>query len=286
MNLKQLLVIFSILFYLPILAIAESDVLATVGNKIITQVDVNRRIELLKSKGAEINDNKESQSLILNQLIEEYIKIFETEKYNIKISKKELDDEINNIHQRHPNISKDNASMILYLKSELSWMKLVRGKFMSRALVSDSELEEGLKTQTMVRNYKIGQILFNKDIITQSNDHLISKLAKDVNSCEKLSIITDELHIDKPEIFVTDIKDLNPMVQSLVKNLSVGKLSNIIDLGDFNLLIMVCNIEKKSFDQNDKSELKNILFDRKIKKIAENYLKDIKKKYYIKIESK
>lgn len=158
----------------------EVKILASVDEKIITNIDLNNEIMFLKITQSSYPNNKKIKldNIAINNLIEQHLKEIETKKYNIEISKELIEEHylqtikgLENIENKE--ILSKSLKNLLYnkIKISLEWNQLINRLYAWKLSINMEEIE-----------YKVAK-LKNKD-----ND--IKKIKQKLIDQEKLKKIT------------------------------------------------------------------------------------------------
>jgi hypothetical protein len=156
---------FLLLFFLFFLtnAIAKqltNNVIVSIDNSIITDLDINKEINFLKFINKDlVNNNSELfKKEIINSLIDRKIKDIETNYFKIEVSEKEIENnlynylegvkinnEILNSFYNQNEIEKDYLKNII--KIDMKWTKLIRQMYESRLNVNLTEVNKELEKE-------------------------------------------------------------------------------------------------------------------------------------------
>ena len=164
-----------------------NNVIVSIDNSIITELDVNKEINFLKFIN---NDQATSNSEILkkeiiNALIDRKIKDIETTFYKIDVSEKEIENSLYNYLERIK-ITNENLNSF-YIKNEiekdylknlikidLKWSKLIRQMYEGRLNVNLTEVNKQLEQEQ--KNTDDNEKFKNQLIIIEQNK-LLNKFA-------------------------------------------------------------------------------------------------------------
>lgn len=288
----KIIIVFIFYIYLPI-EITHADVqkiAVVVNDEIISKYDIDERIKLITFSGS-IKKDKELRNRILYLLIDEKIKIQESKKLGLSVSKKEIDRGINFIEKQN-NMKKGDLNKILLEKmislhtltdqitAEISWQKVISNKIRPQINVSENELSEALKIKSnasKMEDYKVNlsQIIFEKiDLKTKKN--LIDSI-KEIKTCNKFENIGKKFGAkSSSNLGLIKINDTPDYIKNEVKNLKIGEISNLVITPNGNQIFMICDKEKINVD-------KQVNLIRQ--KIAREKLFNLSKKYLDKIKS-
>jgi hypothetical protein len=177
--------IFLLLFFVFFLtnAIAKeliNNVIVSIDNSIITDLDINKEINFLKfiNKDQVTNSPELFKKEIINSLIDRKIKDIETNYFKIEVSEKEIEynlynylekmkvnNEILNSFFNQNEIEKDYLKNII--KIDIKWTKLIRQMYESRLNVNLTEVNRELEKEQ--KNAEDDEKLKKHLIITEQN---------------------------------------------------------------------------------------------------------------------
>ncbi len=161
MSKKIFLLIFFVFFFTNSEAKQlTNNVIVSIDNTIITDLDINKEINFLKfiNKDQAANNPELLKKEIVNTLIDRKIKDIETNYFKIEVSEKEIEinlynylerikinNEIINSFYRQNEIEKDYLKNII--KIDMKWSKLVRQLYESRLNVNLTEVNKELEKE-------------------------------------------------------------------------------------------------------------------------------------------
>ena len=177
--------IFLLLFFVFFLtnSIAKqltNNVIVSIDNSIITDLDINKEINFLKfiNKDQVTNSPELFKKEIINSLIDRKIKDIETNYFKIEVSEKEIENNLYNYLERmkinneilnsfynQNEIEKDYLKNII--KIDMKWTKLIRQMYESRLNVNLTEVNRELEKEQ--KNADDDEKLKKQLIITEQN---------------------------------------------------------------------------------------------------------------------
>jgi len=177
--------IFLLLFFVFFLtnAIAKqltNNVIVSIDNSIITDVDINKEINFLKfiNKDQVTKSTELFKKEVINSLIDRKIKDIETNYYKIEVSEKEIENNLYNYLERmkinneilnsfynQNEIEKDYLKNIIRI--DMKWTKLIRQVYESRLNVNLTEVNRELEKEQ--KNAEDDEKLKKEIIITEQN---------------------------------------------------------------------------------------------------------------------
>jgi len=199
MSKKIFLLIFFVLFFTSSKAKQlTNNVIVSIDNSIITELDINKELNFLKfvNKDLAASSSEQFQKEIINSLIDRKIKDIETNYFKIEVSEKEIENnlysylermkinnEILNIFYKQNEIEKDYLKNII--KIDMKWSKLIRQMYESRLNVNLTEVNRELEKKDAEDDEKLKKQL----IITEQNKLLNKFSATHLEKSKKKYLI-------------------------------------------------------------------------------------------------
>ncbi len=197
--------IFLLIFFVFFLTNSEAkqltnNVIVSIDNSIITDLDINKEINFLKfiNKDQNANNPELLKKEIVNSLIDRKIKDIETNYFKIEVSEKEIEinlynylerikinNEILNSFYNQNEIEKDYLKNII--KIDMKWSKLVRQMYESRLNVNLTEVNKELEKEQ--NNSMDDEKLKRQLIITEQNKLLNKYSATHLEKSKKKYLI-------------------------------------------------------------------------------------------------
>ena len=184
--------IFLLIFFIFFLTNANAkqltnNVIVSIDNSIITDLDLNKEINFLKFiKKSELTINSDLlKKEIINILIDRMIKDIETNYFKIEISEKEIENNLYNYLERmkinneilnsfynQNEIEKDYLKNII--KIDMKWSKLVRQLYESRLNVNLTEVNKELEKE---QNNSVDDEKLKRQLIITEQNKLLNKFS-------------------------------------------------------------------------------------------------------------
>jgi len=182
--------IFLLIFFVFFLTNSEAkqltnNVIVSIDNSIITDLDINKEINFLKfiNKDQTANNPELLKKEIVNSLIDRKIKDIETNYFKIEVSEKEIEinlynylerikinNEILNSFYNQNEIEKDYLKNII--KIDMKWSKLVRQLYESRLNVNLTEVNKELEKE---QNNSVDDEKLKRQLIITEQNKLLNK---------------------------------------------------------------------------------------------------------------
>ena len=188
MSKKIFLLIFFVFFFTNSEAKQlTNNVIVSIDNTIITDLDINKEINFLKfiNKDKAANNPELLKKEIVNSLIDRKIKDIETNYYKIEVSEKEIEiniynylervkinNEIINSFYNQNEIEKDYLKNII--KIDMKWSKLVRQLYESRLNVNLTEVNKELEKE---QNNSLDDQKLKRQLIITEQNKLLNKFS-------------------------------------------------------------------------------------------------------------
>ena len=188
MSKKIFLLIFFVLFLTNSKAKQlTNNVIVSIDNTIITDLDINKEINFLKfiNKDQAVNNPELLKKEIVNSLIDRKIKDIETNYFKIEVSEKEIEiniynylervkinNEIINSFYNQNEIEKDYLKNII--KIDMKWSKLIRQLYESRLNVNLTEVNKELEKE---QNNSVDDEKLKRQLIITEQNKLLNKFS-------------------------------------------------------------------------------------------------------------
>ena len=164
-----------------------NNVIVSIDNTIITDLDINKEINFLKfiNKDQAANNPELLKRGIINSLIDRKIKDIETNYFKIEVSEKEIEinlynylekikinNEIINSFYNQNEIEKDYLKNII--KIDMKWSKLVRQLYEGRLNVNLTEVNKQLEKE---QNNSVDDEKLKRQLIITEQNKLLNKFS-------------------------------------------------------------------------------------------------------------
>jgi len=182
-----LLILFAFFFSNSEAKQLTNNVIVSIDNSIITDLDINKEINFLKfiNKDQNANNPELLKKEIVNSLIDRKIKDIETNYFKIEVSEKEIEINLyNNLERMQINnevlnsfynqyeIEKDYLKNII--KIDMKWSKLVRQMYESRLNVNLTEVNKELEKE---QNNSVDDEKLKRELIITEQNKLLNKFS-------------------------------------------------------------------------------------------------------------
>ena len=278
---NYLLFLFIFIVYNNLYA-TKIEIIAKINNQIITNIDLEYRVNLaleISNIPNEIKFKKQVKQQILNLLIDEKLKIQEAEKLGILISSAEVYSEISRLEQRL-NLPRDSLiktfrsknipEIVIYdqIRGQLLWNKIISYRIANNISISNKQAEEAL--QNFINSsgeveYNISEIFIShssNDLVNSSEDKIYSIYNK-VNS-SNFTILAQQFSDSALNINNWYRESaLNPEIINTIRSLQIGDISKPIKT----------NSGLHIYFLNDKRKTKKIIENETLYNLSQIYFK-------------
>ena len=164
-----------------------NNVIVSIDNTIITDLDINKEINFLKfiNKDQAANSPEQLKKEIINSLIDRKIKDIETNYFKIEVTEKEIEINLYNYLERIK-INNENINSFYnqneiekdYLKNiiniDMKWSKLIRQLYESRLDVNLTEVNKELEK---VQNNSVDDEKLKRQLIIIEQNKILNKFS-------------------------------------------------------------------------------------------------------------
>jgi peptidyl-prolyl cis-trans isomerase SurA len=296
-----LIFFFISLFFSHFLNAKEINIVAIVGDDIITNYDIEKRLNIISLTTGKIFSPREISTFrkqVREILITEALQVGEAKKYNINVSDAEL-------NQNLKRIAKDNNLFLADFKSflkrkgvtvrsftkqmeaQIYWQKLVVAKIRPNISVTDFEISEYISSLGDAGNFeykvKIASFPITSQKDVKSTKKLTQKFYNQVNNKKiKFSDVAKQFKYDNSkEVSWKLIKDLPENLRNHVEGLNKKQLSLPIHTEEAFYLIYLQDKRETSNRKINKDDIYRKLLIQKLEIKAANYLQNLHKTIYV-----
>ncbi len=303
---KKLLIISAFLLTICGAASAATmKIVALVNGEIISSDDLQNRVNAFMMS-TKIPYNNQTRNMImqrvLNNTVDEKLKLQEAAKNGITISDKEVAEQMRRFEQsngiaagqlsnilREAKVSK--SAMQEQIKSDLAWVRLVRKKYYAEGAPTQKEIDTALEEA-------------KRDLDTPK--YLVSEIFIKKQNAKDLDQLVDNLrHDDRFELYAMQFSEspsaaaggnlgwvnsgkLASVLETRLKRMKPDEISNPIMLGDGYYIL---KLQRKFNPKTDKPELptaaqiKTLLENQKMETLSKKLLQDLRQKAVIEIRN-
>jgi hypothetical protein len=287
------------LFIHPFAAISQSTnsfmVVAEVNDQIITNFEVDQRINMLQTFGAKSISRQD----IMNSLINERLFTYSAIELKVLPNQSEIDKGLDDFAKRgnlskkdllayleSRNISKE--TLIAYITSGLTKRKVIQKKFVNNIIISQSDIASAIDTENLLskNNSNIIEYIklsFNDNISDKKKNKFYNSINKKVDNC--LDLQSEAKQYDDINLITHKKKkdELQKDILDKLNDLDIYETKIILNSNNENYLLMLCS-RNSEIDDDTLESVKNKIFNARINKIGNSYIQELKGEAFINIK--
>ncbi|KJC50943.1 SurA N- domain family protein [Bradyrhizobium sp. LTSP885] len=266
-----------------------------VNGEPITNLDIEQRIKLNTLTGAKNPDRQ----AILNDLIDEKVKIKEAKKYGVDPGASDIEQSYGGMAQRM-RLNGDQLTKVLEgkgirpdtlkqrIKADMVWTALVRGRFKESLQVGEKDVaaaaqQTGETTETNAFEYRMQPIVLivprgapQSDFETRRKE--ADTLRERVTSCEEAnSYFKSMRNAAIREIVVKTSADLPPPLRDMLDKTPIGHLTTPEVTKQGIEMVALCGRKETTVDTPKKREIREKMYAEKYEAKAKSYLQEIRR---------
>ncbi|HET9687849.1 MAG TPA: SurA N-terminal domain-containing protein [Pseudolabrys sp.] len=274
---------------------APAQVVVIANGSPITEYDIQQR-----SKLDTISHKNSSRQQVINDLIDDRLKIARAKVYGLEVS----DSEVNNAYEgmaTRQHITPAQFSQVLEragispntvkarIRAELTWQQLVRGKYASSLQVGESDVTKALKERNEGDAPAVGYIYTLYPIVMVvargSSEAAISAKRSEAESLrgrfvscnEGLAMARGLRDVAVRDPITRNSADLTPQLRDLLGNVQVGRLTAPEVTAQGLQMFAVCNKKESTTESPLKREMREQIFVKRFESESKKYLDEIRK---------
>jgi peptidyl-prolyl cis-trans isomerase SurA len=275
---------------------ARAQVVALVNGVPITEIDIAQRTKLIQ-----VSRNKSpSRKEVLQELIDDQLKIFTTKRYGIEASDTDVDNAFANMAQRSRMSPQQFAQFMsargmsaatlkLKIRADLGWNNLVRGKFASTLQVNDVDIRNALQTQSDASKTNEGHVytLYPITLVAAGGGAQDARRREAENLRERFQSCADGLKLARAlrgvvvrEPVQRSSADLAPQLRDVLDKMDVGRLTSPEATEQGLQMFALCE-RKDTNDTPAKRAAREALFLKRFEKESKKYLEEVRRQSMI-----
>jgi peptidyl-prolyl cis-trans isomerase SurA len=282
---------FAAIFSPPAMA---QQVVALVNGSPITTYDIDQR-----SKFTQLSARKTpSRQEVINELIDEKVKLQEAKRYNLDAQSAEIDRAVSNMASRAGlNVAQFTQALAAQgvgietiksrVRTEIAWNQLVRGRFPATLQIDEREIREALEKkeagETAAYDYGLRPILFivpkgSPQSVVDSRIREAEGLRARFQSCDEGITFARALR----DVAVRDpvrrtSADLPPALRDVLNNTPVGKLTKPEVTAQGVEVFALCDRTETTADTPQRRNTRQELFLSRFEAQSKRYLNDVRR---------
>jgi peptidyl-prolyl cis-trans isomerase SurA len=279
---------------------ARAQVVVIANGSPITAYDIDQRMKL----DAASTHQKPDRKAVIQELIDERLKIAKAKVYGLDVTDKQVDDAYDNM-AKGQHITREQFGQLLArsgvapntikarLRAELTWSQLVRGKFPSSLEVGDSDITKAMQARNETATETVGYIYTLYPVIVVippgANAAAIENKKREAESLRGRFVTCKEgLPFARAvrDVAVRDpvsrnSSDLVPQLRELLGKMEVGHLTTPEMTPQGLQMFAVCEKKSTKTDSPVKVQMRQELFAKRFETEAKKFLEEIRKQAMI-----
>lgn len=280
--------------------LSHAQVVVVANGSPITELDIQQRMKLVASTG----QRNASRQEIIQELIDDRIKIAKARVYGLEVSDRDVDIAFENMASRQ-RITAAQFSQVLErngispaavkarIRADMTWTQLVRGKFGSSLQVGDADIANALKdnkesdAQTVAYTYTLYPITIviprgASPGVVQAKRQEAENLRGRFTACNQgLAMARSLRDVAVREPVSRSSADLAPQLRDMLGAMEVGRLTSPEVTPQGLQMFAVCAKKESTAESPAKKQAREQLFNKRFEAESKKYLEEIRKQAMI-----
>jgi peptidyl-prolyl cis-trans isomerase SurA len=281
-------------------AVAQAQVVVLANGSPITELDIAQRSKLIAAS----KHKTPSRQDVINELIDDRIKISKAKTYGLEVSDKDVEDAFNGMATRQ-HISVQQFSQALEhsgiapsalkarLRAELTWNQLVRGKFGSSLQVSEGDLTNVIVTSGDGKDKGVGYVYTlypvlivaprgSAEGVLQAKRQEAENLRGRFTSCTQgLALARSLRDVAVREPVTRSSADLPQQFRDLLTKMEVGHLTAPEMTAQGIQMFALCERKVSNTESAAKKQAREQIFEQRFQAESKKYLDEIRRQSMI-----
>ena len=294
----MLAAVLTVLLSLPISALAQVVVIA--NGSPITELDIAQRTKLIASA----NRKQPTRQEVINDLIDDRIKITKAKAYGFEIPESEVNDAFAGMAKRQ-GITPEQfvqfldrsgvgaGSVKARIRAELTWQQMVRGRFSSSLQVGDSDVNLALQARGQDTKDAVGYVYTlypvmvvvpagsSETLLEQKRREAENLRARFVSCKDGLTLARALRDVAVREPISRSSADVSPQLRDLLGAMEVGRLTAPDVTAQGLQMFALCEKKQSVTDSPAKREMREQIFTKRYEAEAKRYLEELRKQAMI-----
>ena len=282
----------------PIAATAQVVVVA--NGSPITEFDIQQRGKLMASASHKPPTRQE----VINELIDDRIKIAKAKIYGLEVSAAEVDQSFATIAKRqgltpeqftqvlaHAGITAD--ALKARLKAEITWQQMIRGKFNSTLQVGDSDIAQAMRARgedvkdEAAYIYTLYPVMLlvpsgsGQAVVEAKRREAENLRGRFLNCNEGLTVARALRDVAVREPITRNSADLTPQLRELLGSMEIGRLTTPDVTPQGLQMFALCAKRETTADSPAKRAAREEIFTKRFEAESKKFLEEIRKQAMI-----
>jgi peptidyl-prolyl cis-trans isomerase SurA len=284
---------------------ANAQVVVMVNGVPITALDIEKRMKLVEVS----THKKASRQQIVQELIDDQVKISAAKPYSLEVNKKEVDQAFETMAKRMgmsadlfaQNITRSGVSVDALkarLRADLTWNQLVRGRFQSSLTVADSDVSLAMRSRGENPNTAIGYLYKIYPIMviapSGSSGATIEAKRKEAEAlrarfrdCKEgipMARVTRDVAVRAP--IMRSSADLPEKLRQLLDSMQVGQMTSPEQVAQGLQMFALCQKTQSTEDAPVRSEVRQEIYGKRFEEESKRFLDEARKSAMIEYKNK
>jgi peptidyl-prolyl cis-trans isomerase SurA len=276
--------------------VARAQVVVIANGLPITEYDIQQRTKLV----ANSTHKAPSRQEIINELIDDRLKISRGKYYGFELGNDEVENAFNGMATRQ-HVTPQQFAQVLEragispntvkarIRAELTWQQLIRGKYNASLQVGESDIASALKDRNETENAAVGYVytLYPVTIVIPrgSSEGVVAAKRNEAEnlrgrfaSCnEGLAMARTLRDVAVREPITRSTADLTPQLRELLGSMQIGRLTTPEVTAQGLQMFAVCNKKESTTESPLKREVREQIFTKRFESESKKYLDEIRK---------
>jgi len=285
---------------LAVPSLAYAQVVVVANGSPITELDIQQRMKLIATS----TQTKPNRQEIINDLIDDRLKIAKAKVYGLEVSDAEVDQAFENMAKRQRITVQQFAQAVeragimpstikTRLRAELTWNQLVRGKFGSSLQVGESDIAKIMRERKDIEGATVGYVYtlypitflvgrgLSEGAIEAKRREAENLRSRFLTCNEGLPLARALRDVAVREPINRNSADLAPQLRELLSNIEVGRLTAPEMTEQGLQMFALCAKKESAEDTPAKREAREQLYSKRFESEAKKFLDEIRKQAMI-----
>lgn len=278
---------------------ARAQVVAIANGSPITELDIKQRMQLLATSTRERLSRKE----VLQQLIDDRLKIAKAKTYGLEVSDKQVDQAFANMAQRQGVNSErfeeflKRSGVTAYavkqrIRAELTWGQLVRGRFGASLKVTDADVERALRARNedatemgyVYTLYPVTVVVppgSSQAVVAQKRREADNLRSQFTTCAQGLPLARRIRDVAVREPITRSSADLAKPFRDLLDKMPLGHLTTPDVTSQGLQMFALCDKKQTTQDSPLKAKLRDEIFRKRYEAVSRSFLEELRRSAWI-----
>lgn len=274
---------------------ARAQVVVVANGSPITELDIAQRSKLIATSTRKTPSRQE----VINELIDDRLKIAKAKYYGLDVGDKEVDAAFENMAQRQrmtpaqfgqvlERSGISPAALKARLKAQIVWSQLVRGRFGSTLQIGDADVANALRTSNQQESvtgyvytlYPITVIIPSgaSPGVADAKRREAENLRGRFTSCDSgIRMARGLRDVAVREPVTRNSSDLPEQLREMLARIEIGRLSTPEPTPQGWQMFALCGKRESAADSPAKKEMRDKLYNERYEAESKKFLEDIRK---------